>query len=123
MEVNAVIENLCNKFGVTVDYLLPKIVRYCTVMSAAGLIAGVLIIIACMIALKKAYKAGVEWSEEPENKYDEWYEYTPTTITLCTCSVLMIIAVCMIFVNTYQLVSVLASPEVAALKYVGELLK
>jgi len=123
MEVNAVIENLCNKFGVTVDYLLPKIVRYCTVMSAAGLIAGVLIIIACVIALKKAYKAGVKWSEKPENKYDEWYEYTPTTITLGTCSVLAIVAVCMIFVNTYQLVSVLASPEVAALKYVGGLLK
>jgi len=123
MEVNAVIENLCNKFGVTVDYLLPKIVRYVTVMSAAGVIIGVLIIIACVIALKKAYKVGVKWSEEPENKYDEWWEYTPTTIILVVCSSLAFIAVFMIFVNTYHLVSVLASPEVAALKYVGELLK
>ena len=121
MEVNAVIENLCNKFGVTVDYLLPKIVRYCTVMSAAGLIAGVLIIIACLIALKKAYKAGVEHSKEVT--YDEWWEYLPTALALGVCTILLIVALTMIAVNTYEFISVLASPEVAALKYIGGLLK
>lgn len=41
-EINSVIDNLCNKLGTTVDYLLPEIARYHQGKAIALLVIGIL---------------------------------------------------------------------------------
>lgn len=47
-----VIEKLCEKFGVTIEYLLPKVQRYGIVSNAVGIIICAVIIIGYVLFIK-----------------------------------------------------------------------
>lgn len=110
-EVNLVINNLCDKFGVTVDYLLPKISHYMFVMSLAGTIGCSFLFVIC-VAIIAVIVAHV----------DEWDEDVCGCVLIFTC-IVGVTSMIFLVVNIYGMVSVIASPEVATFKYVMHMVR
>ena len=55
-EMNAVIDNLCNRFGTTVENLIPEIINYLRVSDAMILIILTVCLMICLVALFLVYK-------------------------------------------------------------------
>lgn len=71
MEVNAVIDNLANKFGIAAEYVVPELVKY---KICEHLIWGILGLI-CFIVIFVIYKLGNKKIKELiEAETDEYYK-------------------------------------------------
>lgn len=119
-QVSAVLDTICKKFGVTIDYLYPKIVRYCTVMSTAGIISGFILLIGGIIATLIGYRVGSKWAMDDE--WRDWYDHGGSLGTVILGSSIVVIGAVVLPINLYNLVSVFVTPEIAALKYIASLL-
>lgn len=55
-EVNAIINNLCDKFGVTVELLIPALARYYIATNIVGMIISLIIFCVAVRFIPKAWK-------------------------------------------------------------------
>ena len=109
--VNAVIDNLCNKFGVAVEYLLPRIERYLVWTRVANVVICLLVLIVCAIAFRIASKLDEETCDEAR--------WCLGFVSVCG----LLISWGLFLFHLHSVICVIASPEVAGLKYIVELIK
>ncbi len=55
-EVNAIINNLCDKFGTTVELLIPALARYYIVTNIVEMIIGLIVFCVAVRFIPKAWK-------------------------------------------------------------------
>ena len=70
MDVNAVIENLANKFGTTVQYLIGEMQRYHIIEYSISSFICLIIIIVSAFAINKLVEMGLKMKEE--DKWSDW---------------------------------------------------
>ena len=114
-EVNTIIDNLCSKFGVTVDTLLPELCKY-NVYKAIGYISAFSIVIVasllCMIILNNIRK-----------KTDDIDLYGVCILVMVILLCVSVVLVACISYNVYQLIVWKNAPTGAAVNYVLQQLK
>lgn len=109
-QINAVIENLCSKFDVSVDYLVPRMQAYKMAMCQFGFITAVVFVVAIGIfcgRLISRFKDDVEF-----------------LIGLGIITVLCeSIPVIVLLVNIYDYIGWKYAPEIKMIEYVAQLVK
>ena len=70
MDVNSVIDNLAEKFGTTVPYLISEMQKYYIISESTWILACLVITIVSIILAKKLIDKGMAIKKEDE--YDDW---------------------------------------------------
>ena len=122
-EINTIIENLCNKFGVTAEYLIPKVVQYCETMSIVGICTMILMIIFSAVGIRFFYRIGVKYSDDNKALLYEWHDYFPSLTGVVFFSIMLVVGIIALSCNIYDLASILAAPEIGAIRYIIDFIK
>ena len=106
--VNSIINNLCDKLGTTVDYLIPEMAKYYITRHTVGVIISIIIIIILCIFLTIIYKS----MKNGDIDYD-----IPDYLFLFGIATIVEFIPFFIFVyNLTELSGYLASPTAAVIK-------
>lgn len=110
-QINAVIENLCTKFDVSVDYLIPRMQAYKMAMCQFGFITAAVFVVSigivCGWLISKAAK------EDDESLIGAWI------LTALTEMIPIII----LLINIYNYIGWKYAPEIKMIEYVAQLVK
>lgn len=111
-QINAVVEDLCMKFNVTAEYLVPRIQAYKMAMCMFGIVAAMVFVIIIGIAFGTLI---VKLSKEgsADDVVGSW-------IAAILCEVIPIIIV---LTNAYSYIGWKYAPEVKAIKYIANLVR
>lgn len=115
MDINEIIDNLCNKLGTTAELLIPEYAKMKIASSVVEIIISAVIIAALVFIAKKVYK----WMRDNEiDKYDDAFFW----IVLCGVCGVGGAAVCAIniMVNVIGISKFVTSPVAA---FIEEMLK
>ena len=106
--VQNTIEMLCQKFGTTAEYVIPKIQQYKLATTMFGIIAsGVFVLIIIVVGIFAYYKAA---------------SYSKCETAFCT-SLLEMIPVSLLLINIYNHIGWRYAPEVKTIEYLLHMLK
>ena len=100
-EINTVIDNLCEKLGVTIDSLVPEFAKYNVAMFACGICICIAVIIIIQIFFQKLKKT-------------EDYEFDSTPYIIGNAALTIVAAIVLVCLAV-QLVGWLASPTAATI--------
>lgn len=110
-QINAVIENLCTKFDVSVEYLVPRMQAYKMAMCQFGFITAAVFMVAigivCGWLISKAAK------EDVESFIGTWI------IT----ALMEVIPITILLINVYNYIGWKYAPEIKMIEYVAWLVK
>lgn len=110
-QINAVIENLCSKFDVSVEYLVPRMQAYKMAMCQFGFITAAVFVVAigivCGWLISKAAK-----------------EYEESFIGAWIFTALMeAIPIMILLINIYDYIGWKYAPEIKMIEYVAQLVR
>lgn len=111
-QINAVIENLCAKFNVTTEYLIPRIQAYKMAMCMFGIVAATVFIVIIGIAFGMVI---VKVSKE--GSFDD---IAGAWVAAIICEAIPIIIV---LGNTYGYIGWKYAPEIKAIEYIADLVR
>lgn len=125
-EMNAVIDNLCNRFGTTVEHLIPEIINYLRVSDAMILIILTVCLIICLVALLLVYKDVNRRITEKNEKSDDQYGLLDfdghfAACVLLLCGIVGLLITDLIF--AYGLILDYSVPYVRAIRYLFRFMK
>lgn len=125
-EMNAVIDNLCNRFGTTVEHLIPEIINYLRVSDAMILIILTVCLIICLVALLLVYKdVKRRITEENKKSYDHYdlfdFDGHFGACVLLLCGIVGLLISGLIFVHS--LILDYSVPYVRAIRYLFRFMK
>lgn len=110
-QINAVIENLCTKFDVSVEYLVPKMQAYKMAMCQFGFITAAVFVVAigiiCGWLISKAAK------EDVESFIGAWI----------LTALIEVIPIIIFLINIYDYIGWKYAPEIKMIEYVAQLVK
>ena len=111
-QINAVVEDLCMKFNVTAEYLVPRIQAYKMAMCMFGIVAAMVFVIIIGIAFGTLI---VKLSKEgsADDIVGSW-------IAAILCEMIPIIIV---LINTYSYIGWKYAPDVKAIEYIANLVR
>ena len=118
MEVNSVIDSLCDRLGVAAEYLMPKVESYLVARDSSTILTALVVAIICGILARMLYLNGVKLLKAPDSKYDDWSDLPVTIVFIATLIILVVVALIIIIENVPTLVLDLTSPEVSAINYI-----
>ena len=84
-QINSIIDNLCERFGVTAQFLIPEIARYQIAVCGFGAFCGLVGIIVFIILARKSLRLARD-AEDPESG---WYAGFTISIALTLLFVLI----------------------------------
>lgn len=111
-QINAVVEDLCRKFNVTAEYLVPRIQAYKMATSMFGIIAALVFVVIIGIA------SGIIIARY--SKYGYFDDLFVSCIVAILCEVIPIIIV---LGNIYSYIGWKYAPEIKAIEYIADLVK
>ena len=123
MDVNSVIDNLCERFGTTAAYLIPEIARYKICQSMVLIIFGMVPLIAAIWIFRKGmsdYKSAQYKYDNDQlyhqahcrPTYDDYFGYW------ITAGILFPIGFIIIMFSTYAMIGWISSPTAAFTEFV-----
>lgn len=113
-KINAVINNLCEKFGTTAEFLLPEITRYELVAYGFKTLVSLTVFIIFLIFAKKSWKMAVD----AQDNDSIWWGVMMSCI--CIAGFILIFS---LYGNATEFVGWLASPYGALAHMVLKMLK
>lgn len=113
MDVNTVIDNLCERFGVAAEYLIPKVSQYLIVREGLEALMAFVLLIIFTFATVILFKRGLK-----DDKYDDLFMACSafTAIGLVIALIFFIPALHLFLVCKF-------SPEVSAINYILKMVK
>lgn len=111
-QINAVVEDLCMKFNVTAEYLVPRIQAYKMAMNVFGIVAALVFVVIIGIAFRIII---VHYS-----KHGDFDDLVASYIAAIGSEVIPIIVV---LANTYSYIGWKYAPEVKAIEYIADLVR
>ena len=111
-QINAVVEDLCMKFNVTAEHLVPRIQAYKMAMSVFGVVAALVFVVIIGIVFGIII---VHYS-----KHGDFDDLCGSCIVAICCEVIPIIIV---LGNAYSYIGWKYAPEVKAIEYIANLVK
>lgn len=111
-QINAVINDLCMKFNVTAEYLVPRIQAYKMATSVFGIVASMVFVVIIGIIF------GIIIVHD--SKHGDFYDLGGSCIAAILCEVIPIIIV---LTNTYNYIGWKYAPEVKAIEYIANLVR
>lgn len=112
-EVNAIIDNLCEKLGTSAKFLIPELARLRITESAVCLFIGLIILAIGLITLPKA------WRYDHREDLGDWDESYFVIIP----SILIMVGAITVIVESVQLAGWIASPTAKAILEIVSMLK
>ena len=111
-QINAVIENLCTKFDVSVEYLIPRMSAYKMAMCQFGFItAAVFVVIIGVMCGRLIVKFSKD--DDLECLVGAW----------CAMVIAEITPIVVLLVNIYDYIGWKYAPEIKMIEYVAQLVK
>lgn len=114
-EINAVIDNLCQKIGVAKEALVPEMAQMCfTRHLVNSIFCGVLLIIAAIIIYRSLKIHGA--------KETCWDEQQNAEIVILVCGIISTAVFVGLWMNVYEAVQWYAAPTAKTFEYILQLL-
>lgn len=111
-QINAVVEDLCMKFNVTAEYLVPRIQAYKMATSVFGIVAALVFAVIIGIAF------GIIIA------YYSKHGYFDDLFGLCIAAILCeVIPIIIVLGNAYSYIGWKYAPEVKAIEYIASLVR
>lgn len=107
-QINAVIEDLCTKFNVTAEYLVPRIQAYEMAMCMFGIVVAMVFVIIIGIIFGTLIVKGSS------------YNVAESLVAAVLCEIIPTIIV---LTNTYSYIGWKYAPEIKTIEYIANLVK
>lgn len=131
-QIIAVLDNLCEKFGLAIDWTSETILPHITVLaehlvtyeiwkSAASIVMMVFWTIVSIILTKKFYPTFKKKIEENRHSYSDFWEMASVFVCI-GLALLWLGALICISVNTMQIIKCLTFPELFIFEYIQNLI-
>ena len=120
--VNSVINNIAEKLGIAVEYVVPALVKYNIANCIISLIWGIVSLIIIYISIKTIFNIFKKYDDDADFddiKINDW-------ILVGICCILIIIFVIVVipsFLNGLNIIKWIMAPEGAAIAYILQSLK
>ena len=110
-QINAVIENLCSKFDVSVEYLVPRMQAYKMAMCQFGFIMAAVFMVA--IGIVCGWLISKSAKEDIESLIGAWI----------LTALMEVIPIIILLINIYDYIGWKYAPEIKMIEYVAQLVK
>lgn len=110
-QINAVIDNLCTKFDVSVEYLVPRMQAYKMAMCQFGFITAAVFMVA--IGIISGWFISKAAKEDDESLIGAWI----------LTALMEVIPIIILLINIYDYIGWKYAPEIKMIEYVAQLVK
>lgn len=116
-QINAIINNLCEKFGTTTQFLIPEIAKYEIAVNVATIVTVLVLDAICVVLAKKCYVAYGDSEKDPYN-INGWQA------GMLSCIVIVVIATIVFVPDAFiSAIGWIASPYGAFVNILTRMLK